>query len=248
MLNRRFLATSPHPVAKAARALVRGVRTLSIPAPRVIVAPALAVVVAIRNVYHFALRVFVCEPLFKAYCREYGRDLHTDIFLHWVMGDGDIIVGDDVLFDGKISINFAARYCERPTLRVGSHSGIGHAATLTIGKAITIGAHCRIAGDVAIFDVSGHPADPSARLAGEPPSLAEVRPVVIEDNVWIGKSAIIHPGVRIGWGSIVSAGAVVLADVPALSVVAGNPARKIGVLAAPSDTRQIGEAIGVVTP
>ena len=206
--------------------------SIAVPAPRVVVRPALTVVLAVRSAYYFVARVFVCEPLFKAYCREYGRNLHTGVFLHWVHGRGDIIVGDDVRFDGKVGITFAARYCDRPTLRVGDRTGISHNVSLVIGKEITIGKDCRIAGNVAIFDANGHPADPEARRAGLPPSPEEVKPVRIGDNVWIGRHAIIHPGVTIGEGSIVSAGAVVMSDVPPMSVVAGNPARKIAVLGA----------------
>jgi galactoside O-acetyltransferase len=48
---------------------------------------------------------------------------------------------------------------------------------------------------------------------------------VIERNVWIGANATILPGVRVGHGSVVGAGAVVARDVPPLSVVLGVPAR-----------------------
>ena len=53
------------------------------------------------------------------------------------------------------------------------------------------------------------------------------RPIVIEDKVWIGINSTILPGVRIGYGAIVGAGSVVTKDVPAMTVVAGNPARII---------------------
>ncbi len=53
-------------------------------------------------------------------------------------------------------------------------------------------------------------------------------PFVIEDNVWIGiNSTILPKGVRIGYGAIVGAGSVVTKDVPAMTIVAGNPARII---------------------
>lgn len=51
--------------------------------------------------------------------------------------------------------------------------------------------------------------------------------VIIEDDVWIGHSAIILSGVTIGCGSIIAAGAVVTKDVPPCSIVGGNPARLI---------------------
>ncbi len=52
-----------------------------------------------------------------------------------------------------------------------------------------------------------------------------VSPVTIEENVWIASHALILPGVKIGEGAIVAAGAVVTKDVPAFAVVGGNPAR-----------------------
>lgn len=53
------------------------------------------------------------------------------------------------------------------------------------------------------------------------------RPIIIEDDVWIGAGAFIGPGVRIGRGAVVGARAVVFKDVPPWKVVAGNPARII---------------------
>ncbi len=48
--------------------------------------------------------------------------------------------------------------------------------------------------------------------------------IIIEDNVWIGMSVIILPGINIGTGSIVAAGSVVTKNVPPFSIVGGNPA------------------------
>ena len=53
------------------------------------------------------------------------------------------------------------------------------------------------------------------------------KPIVIEENVWLGGGAILLPGVRIGRNAVVGAGAVVPKSVPANTVVAGNPARVI---------------------
>jgi tetrahydrodipicolinate N-acetyltransferase len=65
-----------------------------------------------------------------------------------------------------------------------------------------------------------------AVLAGvlEPPS---ADPVVIEDEVLVGANAVVLEGCRVGRGSVVAAGAVVTGDVPPLTVVAGQPARRI---------------------
>ena len=55
----------------------------------------------------------------------------------------------------------------------------------------------------------------------------ENKPVYIEDNVWIGRRVLIMPGVCIGTGSIVAAGAVVTKNVEPYSIVGGNPAKII---------------------
>ncbi|HKI18860.1 MAG TPA: acyltransferase, partial [Isosphaeraceae bacterium] len=169
-------------------------------------------------------------PLFKAYCASYGRNVHTGVYIHYIQGQGELIVGDDVLVDGKCTFGFAARFSDRPTLTIGDHSGIGHGCGFTVAKRITIGRHCRIGGGVLMFDASGHPSDPSGRLAKLPPSPDEVRPITLEDNVWIGGRCTIFPGVTIGEGSVVSAGSVVTADVPPYTLVAGNPARRVRAL------------------
>lgn len=81
-----------------------------------------------------------------------------------------------------------------------------------------------------MFDSAGHPSDPQARLDNLAPSDSEVKPIEIGNNVWIGGRAVIFPGITVGEGSVVSACAVVTTDVPPYSIVAGNPARRIGTL------------------
>ena len=55
----------------------------------------------------------------------------------------------------------------------------------------------------------------------------ELKPVVIKQNAWIGAKATILPGVTVGKNAVVAANAVVTKDVPANTVVAGNPAKII---------------------
>jgi acetyltransferase-like isoleucine patch superfamily enzyme len=224
---RRRLARSDHWGPTLMRRCYRGMFRLSLPAPRLVVRPLLWAYLAVRSAWHFFLRVFVCEPLFKAYCRSYGRSLRTGISLHWVQGRGDIVIGDNVWIDGKSTFTFAHRFADRPTLRIGDRSGIGHNCTFVIAKGITIGKRCLISGDVLVFDSSGHATDPDARRIGQPPGDADVREVTIGDDVWIGVRSIVFPGVRIGDGSVVSAGSVVRTHVPPRCVVAGNPARVV---------------------
>ena len=70
-------------------------------------------------------------------------------------------------------------------------------------------------GPRASFYTAGHPIDPTIRTA----ELEFGTPIIVEDNVWIGGSATILPGVTIGKNAIVAAGAVVTKDVPANTIV-----------------------------
>jgi acetyltransferase-like isoleucine patch superfamily enzyme len=186
----------------------------------------LACFLACRTVSKFLMRVFICEPAFKAYCRRYGRRL-TATHVPWVQGHGHIVVGDDVWIHGRIAVAFSIRYSDTPLLNVGDGSSIGHNVRFGVGKRISIGKDCLISNDVIMFDVPGHPTSAPLRRAGAPAPPEAVRPVTISDNVWIGQRAIVCPGVTIGEGAVVSAGSVVMSDVPAYTIVAGNPARRI---------------------
>ncbi len=214
MMNiRHSLARSEGRGATGLKALRRRVLSFSVPAPRAIVRPALWAFVALRATYHFLIRVFICEPLFKAYCTQYGSGLRTDCFVHWVRGPGHLVLGDRVVVDGKCGFSFAARYTAHPTMTVGDDTAIGNGCTFRVGKRITIGR------------------DPVSRLSGLPPPADEVKPIVIGDNVWIGARCIVYPGVNIGEGTVVGAGSVVMASVPPFTLVSGNPARRVASLA-----------------
>jgi acetyltransferase-like isoleucine patch superfamily enzyme len=232
----RRLATSDRMLPGVLRRFRRAVITFSVPAPRAVTVPLLWAVVSIRSVYAFLLRVFICEPLFKARCTRYGKRLRTDRHLHWVSGFGDIIVGDDVWLDGRSTITFAARFADRPLLEIGDRTRIGHECVFTVGSRISIGRNCLLSGGIQIMDSNGHPVDPRERWNDQPPGEEDVRPVTIGDGVWIGKQCIIFPGVRIGEGSVVSAGSIVRGHVPPYGVVAGNPAKMMFRLKRPAET------------
>lgn len=108
-------------------------------------------------------------------------------------------------------------------------------ASLVCTERITVGARVMIAGGVTVTDSDFHPVGPAARLADtvalspvgdrkRRPSV-ESRPVVIEDDVWVGYNATIFKGVTIGAGAVVAPGSFVIRDVPPGVEVAGNPAR-----------------------
>ncbi len=230
---RHWVRKSPHPAAATVRTLRGRLHRFTLPAPRILVRPYLWLFLALRGGLFFVRRVLVAEPLFKAYCTRFGKGVTTGIFVPWVHGSGELLVGDHVHISGKLGIHFAASFVERPRLVIGDHTDLSHDVRFVVGREIRLGSHVQVAGGVTFRDSGGHPTDPGQRKAGAAPDLADVRPVIVHDNVWIGTGVLVMPGTEIGEGSIVSAHSVVSGVIHPYSVVAGNPARRIAMLSPP---------------
>lgn len=118
------------------------------------------------------------------------------------------------------SIHMGCRFFSLKKLRVGEDTIIGDNAFLDGRASLVIGSHVDIASQVLIYN-SEHDLESSdfgARL----------EPVEIGDYVFIGPRAIILPGVKIGNGAVVAAGAVVTKDIASFAIVGGVPAKVIG--------------------
>lgn len=87
---------------------------------------------------------------------------------------------------------------------------------------VTFGDNCLLGPNVSIY-TAGHPIHPVARNSGYEYGKA----VSVGDNVWIGGSSVICPGVHIGSNVVIGAGSVVTKDIPDWCIAAGNPCRVI---------------------
>lgn len=144
-----------------------------------------------------------------------------------------------VKFIGKFSKWFRA-LCGRMMLakcgnNVNIYPGGGFSSKVELGNNSDLGLRCRINGkviigddvimapDVAIYTVNHNTEriDVPIKYQG----ITEERPVIIGDGTWICSRVIILPGVKIGKGVVVGAGAVITKDIPDFAVVAGNPAK-----------------------
>jgi acetyltransferase-like isoleucine patch superfamily enzyme len=108
---------------------------------------------------------------------------------------------------------------------VGERAAIGAFNFIHGGGGVRIGRDVLLGPFVQVFSENHRFEDPSVPVIEQGVRPA---PVVIEDDVWVGASAIILAGVVVGAGAIVAAGAVVRSDVPPMAVVAGVPARVVG--------------------
>jgi acetyltransferase-like isoleucine patch superfamily enzyme len=106
-------------------------------------------------------------------------------------------------------------------IHIGKRSVVNSGAVLDgRGAPLVIGDFVDVAPYVKIWTLDHDPRSPD--------HASRARAVVIEDYVWLSSGSTILPGVKIGRGSVVAAGAVVTKDVPPWTIVAGVPARAIG--------------------
>lgn len=108
--------------------------------------------------------------------------------------------GKNIHLGKNVFINSGCKFQDQGGIYIGDRSLIGHNVVLA---------------------TLNHPLDPTKRSSLEP------APIHIEEDVWIGSGAIVLPGVRIGRGSVVAAGAVVTKDIDPMTIVAGVPAKTI---------------------
>lgn len=108
----------------------------------------------------------------------------------------------------------------RSGFRLGPFSRVNRNCCLDVRGGLDIGANVSISPDVTILTAGHDLNDPGFRVS--------VRSVVMEDHVWVGTRALILPGVTLGRGCVVAAGAVVTRDVKPMTIVAGTPARPVG--------------------
>lgn len=143
------------------------------------------------------LSMYILRPLFKTH----GKNFKFDPFGSYTFKT--ISIGNDV-FIGKGANLSASR------------------SSITIGNKVMFGPNVTIRGGDHNTSMLGRFMFDVKEKRPE-----DDKPVIIEDDVWIGACATILKGVRLGRGSIVAAGALVINDVPPYSIVGGIPARVI---------------------
>jgi acetyltransferase-like isoleucine patch superfamily enzyme len=135
-----------------------------------------------------------------------------------------IRIGGKVAILGPIRMIGGPDRASRLTIAEGAM--IAPRVTIALDAPVTIGRKASIGPGVSLYTAGHGIGFGSCRMDRK----VAAKPIVVEDGAWVGLQAIVLPGVTIGHGSVVSAGAVVGSDVPPDTLVAGNPAAEVGKL------------------
>jgi acetyltransferase-like isoleucine patch superfamily enzyme len=143
-----------------------------------------------------------------------------------------VLVGRHTVLRGELFV-----FPHAGSIRIGDWCFIGEGSRIWSSASVEIGDRVLISHDVNIHDTNGHPTSAATRHdhfvriveKGHPAEWADMtaRPISIGNDAWIGFGSTILKGSNIGVGAIVAAGSTVNGDVPAWTMVAGNPARII---------------------
>jgi len=145
----------------------------------------------------------------------------VDKFVKWHQDYLDAKLVRDLRFCGaRVSISPDARIWGTAGVTLEDDVGINAFTHIFGAGGVHIGARTRISAGCSIASIT-HSEQIATRDRGI------LAPVVIEEDCWLGTGAIILPGVRVGRGGIMGAGAVVTKDIPPLSLAVGVPARVV---------------------
>lgn len=149
----------------------------------------------------------------KALCRKYND----------ATGDPDTSILSELLGSPTDAYLEPPFYCDYGyNLQLGRKVYANHNLIVLDCAGVSLGDNVYIGPNV-VLSTAGHPVDPATRASG----LEFARPIVIGDNVWLGASVVVLPGVEIGNNVTIGAGSVVTRSIPPDCVAVGNPCRVV---------------------
>lgn len=163
----------------------------------------------------------------------YGKNLKLKGVPCIIRRQGEIIIGSNVTINSSFLSNLTGinhrtiivtRLSESKII-IGNNVGIS-GATIYARDSISIGNNCLIGANVKIIDSDFHPMDMEARAIDDKNQIVN-KPIVIEDDCFLGADSIILKGTVLGRGCVVGAGTVVSGKFEPGSVIVGNPGKVI---------------------
>ncbi len=126
-----------------------------------------------------------------------------------------------MLDDGVVLLCSGAPRSDKLIIRHGTY--VNRHTIFTAHERIEVGRNCMIGPQCYLTDAN-HGSAMGTPVKDQP---MQTKPVIIEDEVWLGAGVCVLPGVRLGRGCIIGAGAVVTGDIPAHAIAVGVPARVV---------------------
>jgi acetyltransferase-like isoleucine patch superfamily enzyme len=134
-----------------------------------------------------------------------------------------VSIGEDSHIEDKVVFHVKRPYLIENRIEIGKKVFIGHGCEFNCNTTIKIGDNCLIASNTTFVDTGHH----ISRNANINEQGATIKPIVIEEDVWIGTHCVILQGVTIGKGSVIGACTLVNKSVPPYQIWGGTPARFI---------------------
>lgn len=176
-----------------------------------------------------SVKTFTLARVWRVKCGKNVRFIGKTIIRSY--DKGAITIGDGCKFlsgteNNLVGLTNPTVICaaKNAKIKIGDHVGCS-SVVINARHSIRLGSYLNIGGNVRIFDHDFHSLNWEDRRPPQNGSTVRHKPVIIDDDVFIGTNAIILKGTHIGARSIVAAGSVVFGlDVPPDSMVKGNPA------------------------
>ena len=212
---RGWIKRREHPVADFVYRAAKRARNAQLPCIPPIHRPLYLLRNGSLNALHELRRTLWWTPLFQSRLLRPAKELYLFSGVPLVLG--------------KLEMEFGRTAdSATPRLTVGNNSELGWQVTIAVGRRVIIGDNVLVAARCFLAGYPGHPQDPARRAAHMPDEDSQVGDLIREDGVWLATDVTVMSGVRIGKGSIVTAGSVVFRDIPPNVIATGNPARVAG--------------------
>lgn len=154
-----------------------------------------------------------CQRLLEVFNVSPAGDERSQHVLHQLFGS----LGQGSVILPRLQCDYGAQIAVGAGCFINYDAILLDCASITIGDNVSIGARAQLV-------TALHPVDDyEARRVG----WESAAPIVLGDNVWLAAGVIVCPGVTIGANSVIGAGSVVIGDIPAGVLAAGNPCRVI---------------------
>ncbi|MDX2159073.1 MAG: acyltransferase [Hyphomicrobiaceae bacterium] len=239
---RSWIKAREHPLANLVYNAGLRVRALRVPQVNLVHRPLYVAHRVMREALGEVLRIVWYTPLFQSRLERYAPGLRVWGGVPLVMGDLELAFGEGCGISGQTTLAGRSVGSPCPRLVVGDNCEIGWRTQISVGRRVELGNNVFMAANCYLAGYPGHPLDPGDRAARKSDTDDQVGDIVLEDDVWLGHGVVVMAGVRIGRGTVVTAGSVVFRDLPPGVIATGNPARPSAIIPAAAPAASPGTA------